>query len=107
MLREAKIIAPKFSRGDTRTDKARAALVCTIVAEFGGATVTEATGWWIDPSDPAHPVCETVYTYTFACDPEHSRETIFEIARSLVCHAMKQKAAYVVYATGEVELIEA
>jgi len=106
MLRQASITIPAYCQhpGDvdqSTTNPQRAALTSAIVASFGGCTVSQAEGFWIDREGVI--VREPVYTLTFACE-DYSDWNIESLALDHVGRGCNQEAVYYVLPTGEVRI---
>ena len=102
-MREALIILPKADNHGHDLTQVRNATLTRMIDAFGGCTVRDAQGYWVDKGKLYNePVTELVSAYA---PTEFNDQTLREIATH-AGHDAKQLAVYVRFASGEVELID-
>lgn len=105
MKREAMLICPKMDNAGNSLEAVRKHLVKELCKAFGGATVSEAQGAWVDPNS-GELYDEPVWQIVSAVDVD---DLIAEMKlRSLahwLCDAAQQLAVYLRQASGEVEIV--
>ncbi|UDL89830.1 hypothetical protein LGH82_33155 [Mesorhizobium sp. PAMC28654] len=101
-MREALMIIPKADNHGHDLSNVRKATLTRMIDAFGGCTVRDAEGYWLDNGKLyQEPVTELVSAYT---PTDFNDATLREIATQ-AGHDAKQLAVYVRFASGEVELI--
>lgn len=99
-MREARIILPHYATA--ASVDAHQKLRHALLAAFGGYTVTNGTGAWLDGEKPSH---DNVTIYDVAVHlSKANREHVREIAVSAAT-ALGEKAVYVRYPEGNVDII--
>lgn len=103
-LREAQIVLPTVNNAGQSLAKAHSDLTRSIIAKFGGVTITEGKGAWT--AEDGKLFAEPVDIYTFAAPTDNnSRQWISARAYALLGEA-GQLAIFVRYPDGEVEIVE-
>ena len=102
-MREALIILPNLDNRGQSIASAHKALATRLIDAFGGLTMRQAQGSWLDNGKLYH---EAVTEYVVAYAPTAFNDgTLREIATQ-AGHEAKQMAIYARFASGEVEIID-
>lgn len=106
MLREAKVIVPEFDNDGNSLSEVHEWVSGALNDAFGGVTVTKGDGAWRGPSGKLYK--EPVLLFLVACSP--LEEDSYKELRAVVAYVLrngKQKAVYVQFPDGSVEIISA
>lgn len=103
-MKEACIICPQQDNDRHSLQHVRHYAELAMCKAFGGCTVANAKGSWVDPQGKL--VSEPVWTFTSACEPnEASNRTLEKIAR-YIGHEGRQQAVYLRYPSGDVSILD-
>jgi len=103
-MREGLVICPKFDNNGNPLETLKDAAVRDMIAAFGGCTIREAQGAWVNPDGKlfVEPVWELVSAY----DPDSlaGDAALTDIAKRIGTEG-RQEAVYLRYASGDVEIV--
>lgn len=103
-MREAMIILPQHDNARHSLQHVRHYAEKALAAAFGGFTVTNGKGGWINSRGEL--LSEPVWQFTVACEPTPQDDAkLTSIARYMGTEG-KQDAVYVRYASGDVQILE-
>ncbi len=105
-MREGLIAVPKFDNSGNSLAFLAESLMASLAKHFGGVTVIDAIGCWVDPQTGKlyrEPVTQVITAYDPSC-PAH--DDFLRGAAKQIGEAGEQLAMYVRYASGEVEIID-
>jgi hypothetical protein len=100
-MREASIILPCDPTEKRLFETEHRHLAAKLANHFGGFTVTEGKGGWIDPSN-GKTIYDDVRVYTVAMEPTPANDRLLDDLVIVTAKMLRQKAVYVRHASGEV-----
>lgn len=103
-MREALIILPIQGNDGTDLSAAHAALAKDICRTFGGATISEARGMWIDPTGRLFD--EPVRQYAVACEDNAASVAALRGMADGIGRVARQQSMYLRLPSGDVEIRE-
>jgi hypothetical protein len=101
-MREGLLVIPQADNSGHSLSSLRDKAALKLTQSFGGVTIRNAEGLWSDQAGKLYrePVWELVTAY----NPSHSNNAILRDLADNVGREGKQKAVYVRYANGDVEV---
>jgi hypothetical protein len=101
-MREGLVIIPQQDNAGHSLKQLRDKAALKLTQSFGGVTIRNAEGLWSDNAGKLYnePVWELVTAY----NPSHANNAVLRDLADTIGHEGKQKAVYVRYANGDVEV---